>query len=64
MMKKFGIDTTRVAKSGPVVKESISRAINSLVTCKCGKKFAKSCPSAAACEIAVFSCPYCGAELR
>lgn len=62
MLKKFGINTTRAEKTGPKVKQGITTAsFTRVVTCSCGKKFEKSCPSEMACDITMFTCPHCGA---
>ena len=63
MLKKFGVNSTREEKSGPVVKCGISKKVRKTITCACGKKFEKECPSEAFCEISSFTCPYCGREI-
>jgi len=61
MMKKFGVNSTRAEKRGPVVKKGIG--FQKLVTCSCGKKFMKSCSDQGLCEATAHTCPYCGAML-
>jgi hypothetical protein len=64
MMKKIGVNTTRAEKHGPVVKSGHNKPTEKTVRCACGKKFLKSCPNEAYCDIAVFTCPYCGREIN
>lgn len=64
MIKKFGINSTRAEKKGPVVKNGLNEKIEREITCACGKKFMKSCPNELYCEISAFHCPHCGAELK
>lgn len=67
MIKKFGINNTRAEKAGPTVKNAIrpdDDVYERIVVCACGKKFAKSCPSKDACDVAVFDCPHCGAKIK
>lgn len=66
MLTKLGINSVCAKKVGPNVREGISKSKSfaRLVTCQCGKKFEKSCPSEAACDISSFSCPHCGARIQ
>lgn len=61
MMKKFGVNTTRAEKRGPVVKKGIS--FQKMVACSCGKKFLKTCSNEEICDITVHTCPFCGATI-
>jgi hypothetical protein len=67
MLKKFGINSVCAKKTGPNVKEGIDnkpRTFARTITCSCGKRFEKSCPSEAACDVSSFSCPYCGTRVQ
>jgi len=67
MMEKFGVNNTRAEKAGPTVKNGIKTGddvYERLVSCSCGKKFTKTCPSKDACDVAVFDCPYCGTKIQ
>ena len=64
MLKKFGINNTRVEKDGPSVRNGIKQPVEREVPCSCGKKFMKSCPNELYCELSTFKCPHCGAELK
>lgn len=64
MMEKFGVNSTRAEKTGPVVKNAIEeKRAEKIVTCKCGKTFVKSCPNEDVCAISVLTCPHCGADI-
>lgn len=66
MMEKFGVNSTREEKSGPVIKNAIKtddESYEKIVICSCGKKFVKKCPNKDVCEISVLKCPHCGADL-
>lgn len=65
MMNKFGINSTRAEKSGPVVKDAIiEQRAEKIVVCSCGKKFIKSCPNQDVCDISILKCPHCGADIK
>ena len=67
MMEKFGVNSTREEKQGPVVKNAIKtddEPYERVVICSCGKKFVKQCPNKDVCEISILKCPYCGADVH
>lgn len=67
MMKKFGVNNTRAEKVGPVVKNGVDKTqkrAQKLVTCACGKKYMKDCPSEDLCAVSVLTCPSCGAKVQ
>lgn len=64
MLKKFGVNTTRALKSGPVVKDAVEEKDHSkVVTCSCGAKLEKRCRNEYVCETSVMRCPKCGAKV-
>ena len=59
MLKKFGVNNTRVEKRVAGYKRH-----KMVVTCaSCGRKFEKECPSEELCKIAS-KCPKCGGKLE
>lgn len=65
MLKKFGVNSTRAEKKGPVVKNGIKdEPYEKVVLCACGKKFVKSCPNKDVCDISVLKCPHCGENIK
>lgn len=65
MLKKFGINSTRAEKTGPTVKQGLTAgSFKRMITCSCGKKFEKACPSEMACDISMFTCPHCGSTIK
>jgi len=65
MLKKFGVNSTRSEKNGPVVKNAIEeKRAEKIVVCGCGKKFIKSCPNKDVCDISILKCPHCGADIK
>jgi len=67
MLKKFGVNSTRAEKQGPVVKNGINaeeQNYEKIVVCSCGKKLVKSCPNKDVCDISVLQCPYCGSNIK
>lgn len=64
MLTKFGVNSTKAEKRCPAIKTGAAKLmIERMVTCRCGKRFVKSCPNEVACEISTFKCPHCGATL-
>jgi hypothetical protein len=64
MLNKYGVNSIRAEKKGPLVKDGIKRKVEKTIVCACGKKFVKDCPSETLCELSSFFCPYCGAEIK
>lgn len=70
MLKKLGINQVMAQKKGPVIKDGVSHRkaetarAQKTVTCKCGKKYLKDCPTEAACAVSVLTCPNCGAKIQ
>ena len=66
MFNKFGVVDNRSRKNGPIVKQAIPEVegpFEKIVTCSCGAKLRKRCPSKKHCDLVALTCPKCGAEV-